>query len=282
MAIFASIIVVFIGVFWVMDYVTTPKEVAAPEIDSVALGKIQILEENNRKTTYQNFQKTDTVALFLHEFDPNTADSIELLQLGFKPWMAKNMLKYRAKNGVYRKKESLRKIYGMTDELYAQIEPYVVITLKQDSIAKSDSIPERNWQIKKDTILELNSCDTAELQYLKGIGRYNALQITRYRSQLGGYVSAEQLREIKDLSQETLDYIIPHFIVNTDSIQRIEVNRATAERLSRHPYLSFTQAKAIYELRRSKFKLESIEDLYPLSCLTDEDIDRIKPYLSFE
>ena len=174
MAIFASIIVVFIGVFWMMDYVTTPKEVVAPEIDSVALGKIQILEENNRKTTYQNYQKTDTVALFLHEFDPNTADSIELLQLGFKPWMAKNMLKYRAKNGVYRKKESLRKIYGMTDELYAQIEPYIVITLPQDSFAKSDSIPERNWQIKKDTILELNSCDTAELQYLKGIRRFEA------------------------------------------------------------------------------------------------------------
>ena len=108
-AVFASIIAVFIGVFWLMDYVTKPKEVPVPEVDSIGLSKIQILEENSRKNTFHYYAQADTIPLFLHRFDPNTADSIELLQLGFRPWMVKNMLKYRAKGGKWRNKESMKK-----------------------------------------------------------------------------------------------------------------------------------------------------------------------------
>ena len=78
------------------------------------------------------------------------------------------------------------------------------------------------------------------------------------------------------------DSIIPHLTAERDSVARLRVNYIGVERLQRHPYLSFTQAKAIYELRRNKFYLKSIDDLRGLNCLTDEDIRRIEPYLSFE
>ena len=42
-------------------------------------------------------------------------------------------------------------------------------------------------RVKKDTVLDLNHCDTTELQLLRGIGRFTALQIVRYREQLGGF-----------------------------------------------------------------------------------------------
>ena len=41
--------------------------------------------------------------------------------------------------------------------------------------------------VKKDTIIDLNHCDTTDLQFIRGIGRYSAVQIIRYRDQLGGY-----------------------------------------------------------------------------------------------
>ncbi len=272
------IIALFIGSFRLANVMTRPQEEMTTTIDSLTISEIDILQERSKSTYYINMS-SDTIAVNLHPFDPNTADSIELLQLGMKPWMARNMLRYRAKGGVWRSKESLRKVYGMTDELYAQIEPYIVIILPEDTISKR---PEYIAQIKKDTILGLNSCDTTNLKYLRGIGSGYARLIVRYRQELGGYAYVEQLREIREIPEVTLDSIIPHFFVEQDSIRMIDVNKATVERMSRHPYLSFTQARAIYELRRSRFRLQSIEELFGTECLTDTDIVRLTPYLRFD
>jgi hypothetical protein len=57
---------------------------------------------------------------------------------------------------------------------------------------------------------------------------------------------------------------------------------AHVESLQRHPYLSFEQAKAIYELRRRKIRLKSIDQLRTLDCLSESDLLRLQPYLSFE
>ena len=53
---------------------------------------------NNYFTAKSTF-KRDTVVLRLRPFDPNTADSITLRQLGLRPWQIRNLLKYRAANG---------------------------------------------------------------------------------------------------------------------------------------------------------------------------------------
>ena len=281
LGIMLTLIAVFIGSFYLIDHLNRPSgEVSAT--DAVSPEEISVLMEKQKQTEYLNF-KHDTVALYLHKFDPNTADSTELLQLGLRPWMVRNMLKYRAKGGKWRTKEAVKKVYGMTDELYAQIEPYIEIVQNEDSTrVRQDTVFAMHYRQKKDTMLNLNTCDTAELKYIKGVGGGYARRIVRYRRELGGYVSAEQLRDIEEIPDETLDSIIPHFIVDSDSIRTINVNHASASMLQRHPYLSFSQAKAIYELRRTKFRLKDIDDLQELDCLTETEIERLAPYLSFE
>lgn len=273
-----AIIGIVIGSFYVTNHFFRPTRLVHSELDTLTLRQIIVLEKQGRyyPKTHYNRIKEDTIPLYLHQFDPNTADSIELLQLGFKPWMVRNMLRYREKNGVWRTKESLKRVYGMTDDLYEQIEPYVVI-VETDTATLQNIV----YQEKKDTILNLNTCDTAELKYLRGVGSYYARRIVQYRNMLGGYVSAEQLYEIEKLPDTTVDSIIFHFIVNSDEIHRIDVNHSSVERLARHPYLSFAQAKAIYTLRRTRFRLQSIDDLYDIDCLTETDINRLEPYLSF-
>ncbi len=242
----------------------------------------------------------------LFAFDPNTADSLTLLQLGLRPWQIKNMMKYRAKGGRYKQADDFRKLYGMTDSAFAALKPYIRIdstawvarrdSLRQlrferdslrhvaDSIWRDSIYTARRFHVKKDTIVELNSADTTDLLYIWGIGSYVAKTIVWYRQDLGGYTSPEQIREIPALKGlgVQFDTIIPHLTAERDSVARLRVNYIGVERLQRHPYLSFTQAKAIYELRRNKFYLKSIDDLRGLNCLTDEDIRRIEPYLSFE
>lgn len=134
---------------------------------------------------------------------------------------------------------------------------------------------------KKDTIIDLNRCDTADLQYIRGIGAYTAARIIRYREQLGGFYSPAQLTD-EALSGLHLDTLLHHFTANADDVQPLPVNSCSAERLQRHPYLRYNQAKAIYALRRKNVHLHAIDDLRSLDELTEEELIRLAPYLSFE
>ena len=64
----------------------------------------------------------------LFVFDPNTADSTQLLRLGLQPWQVKNIYKYRAAGGVYREKTDFARLYGLTVKQYRELEPYIRIS----------------------------------------------------------------------------------------------------------------------------------------------------------
>jgi DNA uptake protein ComE-like DNA-binding protein len=134
---------------------------------------------------------------------------------------------------------------------------------------------------KKDTILNLNHCDTAELQLLRGIGRFTAIRIVQYREQLGGYYSPAQLTD-DYFSKFHLDTLLAHFTADTSDVQTIDVNTCPLDRLRRHPYLRYNQAKAIYTLRRKQVRLRSLDDLRTLPELSEKDLQRLAPYLRFE
>lgn len=136
-------------------------------------------------------------------------------------------------------------------------------------------------RVKKDTVLDLNHCDTAELQLIRGIGRYTALQIVQYREQLGGYYSPTQLTD-EPFAKCRLDTLLAHFFADSSDIRTLPVNTSSIERLQRHPYLRYSQSKAIYNLRRQRTRLTSINDLRTLPELSDSDLLRLTPYLSFE
>jgi competence ComEA-like helix-hairpin-helix protein len=261
-----------------------------------------ILVEDSVKTNFEDYQakqdsiykakwkktyKRDTIEIRMQMFDPNTVDSITLLHLGFKPWQAKNMLKYRAKGGKYRQKEDMKKLYGMTDSMYIALEPYICI--QQDSIAVDsaqvdtihlDSLPK--WRsIKKDTILNLRTADTTELKLIRGIGSYRAKMIVRYREQLGGYARVEQILEARGMDKVVADSILPHFYIDSVVLNKMPVNKIRPEVLHRHPYLSFEQAKAIYEYRRRHIRIKSAEELKKIKGLSPTDIEKISIYLDF-
>ena len=260
-----------------------------------------ILVEDSVKTDFKDYQtkqdslykakwkktyKRDTIAIRMQVFDPNTVDSMTLLHLGFKPWQAKNMLKYRAKGGKYRKKEDLKKLYGMTDSMYLALTPYIYIkdsivvdSARIDSV-RTDSLPK--WKsTKKDTILNLRTADTTELKLIRGIGSYRAKMIVRYREQLGGYAQVEQIMEARGMDKVIADSILPHFYIDSVVVNKIPINHIRPEVLQRHPYLNFEQAKAIYEYRRKHIRIKSAEELKKIKGLSPTDIEKILIYLDF-
>ncbi len=236
----------------------------------------------NTKHSSPQYQHPQLPPLRPRRFNPNTADSILLLEQGLKTWQVSNMLKYRRAGGRWRRRSDMKRLYGLSEEQYRQLRPYIDLpdTLPGDT-ARRDTLP-RYVSHKRDTILELNTADTAQLQLLRGIGRWTAMQIVRYREQLGGYYSVEQLREIPHIDQQMLDTVLQRFTLDTTRITPLLVNRCAVGTLSHHPYLRFEQARAIYEHRRQHIRLSGLDDLRSLPELTQDDLLRLRPYLSFE
>lgn len=258
----------------------------------VEFAAYQEKQDSIRKSQWKKTYKRDTIAIRMQMFDPNTVDSNTLVHLGFKPWQAQNLLKYRAKGGKYRKAEDLKRLYGMTDSMYLLLQPYICIELENlevDSSAndslmgdttRHDTMP--RWQhVKKDTILNLRTADTTELKMIWGIGSYRAKQIVRYREALGGFVRVEQLLEVEGM-ENVPDSVLKHFVLDTADVKQLNINSIGVRQLSKHPYLRFEEAKAIYEFRRKKIRLDSLGQLNELECLSDEAIKRIAPYLNFD
>lgn len=301
-----AILVILVGVAFFFLHRFHPVEETTVQVSDSTVTRFsahQAYQDSLRKAQWKKQYPRDTIALHLQPFDPNTADSATLVHLGLKKWQVSNMLKYRAKNGRYRNPEDLKRLYGMTDSMYHALLPYiridtVAVLQFRDSLRRSqqealnrdtmsrDTMP-RYISHKRDTVLNLRTADTTSLQMIRGIGTYRAKQIVRYREQLGGFVSVEQLREVKALQplfadSLSADSLLSHFVLDSVFVEPLRVNSMHLERLQRHPYLSFEQAKAIYELRRRKIRLKSIEQLRVLDCLTEADLLRLQPYLHFE
>ena len=281
------LVVLVVGTLMVVKRFQPPKEdetVWVNDSTKSQFADYQEKQDSIRKAQWR--RQRDTIAIRMQVFDPNTADSSTLVHLGFKPWQAKNMVKYRAAGGKYRKPEDLKKLYGMTDSMFQALTPYIYIAREEvDSVAvdslRKDSLP--RWKEEnKDTILNLRSADTVELKMIHGIGSYRARQIVRYREQLGGFVSVEQVLEAKGMENVDADSLLAHFWIDSVKIEPMNVNSVGVQRLSRHPYLRFEQAQAIYELRRKKIRLDSIQQLQQIECISAETLEKIAPYLNFD
>ncbi len=217
----------------------------------------------------------------LSVFDPNTADSITFLTLGLPSWMAKNILHYRERQGKFRHPEDFRKIYGLTEEQYQTLLPYIQITEKV--IPKDTTQLLTIQKVQRDTlfkyqsgtIIDLNQADTTELKKIPGIGSGIARMIVNYRNRLGFFYRIEQLQDI----HLKVDRLRPWFSIDTALIHRININKASTEQMMRHPYINYYQAKVINEHRKKKGSLKSLKELTLYEEFTPADFERISPYI---
>ncbi len=250
--------------------------------------ELAAFEESLRADSLQRAaRRKQPAATELFPFNPNEADSATLLRLGLKPWQVRNLLKYRRKGGRWRSADDFRRLYGLTEEEFQRLLPYIIIPpiaeenknrFAKDA-ARRDSLrriyPEKFGEL---TVLSLNAADTTLLQRIPGIGRYRAAQICRYRERLGGYISTEQLREIGDLPEGIEQWFE---IGAGETPRQIDVNKSDFKTLLRHPYLSYDQVLAIVRFRQKYGPLRSWTDLSNCPDFSETDFQRLAPYFKF-
>ena len=251
----------------------------------------------------------------LFPFDPNTADSTQLLRLGLQSWQVRNIYKYRAAGGIYRQKTDFARLYGLTVKQYRELEPYIRISddylpastlLKQERRTSQGSFSQNrgNWtrnqrdrsrdsvrqnhgpvpliplnspKLRPGETVVLNTADTTALKTIPGIGPYYARKIVQYGQRLGGYVNVDQLDEIEDFPSEAKSFLV----VCDAHPQKLNLNKLSLNELKRHPYITFFMARAITDYRRLHGPLHSLSDLRLSRDFPQEVIERLEPYVEF-
>lgn len=219
-------------------------------------------------------------------FDPNTADSTQLLRLGLRPWQVRNIYRYRDAGGVYRQPSDFARLYGLTQKEYRELKPYIRIAPDYQPAADRygtsrssfrDSLkPHYPAKLQFTETVDLNAADTTLLMRVPGIGRYFAREIASYRQRLGGFYSIDQLLEIEEFPEKALPYFVVH-----ETTTKIAVNRLTLNQLKRHPYINYYQAKAIVDYRRLRGPLKSLDDLRLHKDFDAKDMERLSHYVEF-
>lgn len=273
-------------------------ETTLSDADSSAMAN-GVMTDSSRSNHYpyvapRSYRTDDGRNAELFAFDPNTADSTQLLRLGLSPWQVRSIYRYRAKGGVFRTPEDFARVYGLTRKQYNDMRPYIQIS--DDYAPAADFIKpqprfehaEAKKEYSRDTVkfplklkegqtVDLVHADTAQLKKIPGIGSWWASRIVNYGKRLGGYASVAQLKEIEGFPEETLIY----FRMGQPQIQKLNINTLTLSQLRRHPYINFYQAREICDYRRLKGKITDLNQLSLLKDFPPDEIARLRPYVTY-
>uniref|UniRef100_UPI004038561F helix-hairpin-helix domain-containing protein n=1 Tax=Phocaeicola coprocola TaxID=310298 RepID=UPI004038561F len=278
-----AIALLLLGIWAVMEYLR-PVEVPVTLSESEEIDSFLANLEEQEKIRKSHTPKNE-ISVVLQPFDPNTADSVLLRQLGLPVYIVRNILKYRSKGGVFRSPESFSRIYGLKEEVYQKLKPYITIApLVSVSHVRTDTFRQLKDTIpyipkyEEGTIVDLNKADTSILKRIPGIGSTLARMIVVYRQRLGGFYDVSQLQEVPHVGVELNKW----FVVTPAGLHKIQVNSASLDKLRSHPYMDFYKAKAIMEYRRKRGKIKGLSQLSMFEEFTEKDLKRLSPYLTFE
>jgi len=237
--------------------------------------------------------KEDSAIQVLSSFDPNTATFEELQMLGFPDKQARTLIKYRASGGKFRLNEDLKKVYGIDNNFYQQIEPYIHIKKSLFLDEKKAPIhPIGNAQTKQEEAkrdvpkddpalsIEINTADSTQLIRIRGIGASFARRIITYRNFLGGYYHQEQLLEVYGITPEILEKIRPQIAIDTSSITKINLNTADFKTLNSHPYIEYSDTKKILKFKELMGAFKSVDELNVNHLMDSVRFRKVKPYLA--
>lgn len=238
----------------------------------IALIEVDSSNDDHSYTTRENYKPS---VLTPFKFNPNVLDEAGFKRLGLRDKLVATLLNYRNKGGKFYNKESLKRIYGLHEDEYKQLEPYIDIP---------DSYPRQYERKPKELIsIELNSADTSQLIKLRGIGSKLSMNIIRLREQLGGYARTEQIKEVYGISEETFEAIKGSLHINLSLIRKLNLNAATLYELNAHPYLRGDLARALVDYRKQhNYKIDNLNQIKEIPLINDEIFRKIVPYLRVE
>lgn len=149
---------------------------------------IQALEDWENQTKSADENRT------LFRFNPNTISEEALDSLNLPAFIKRNMMSYRSAGGNFKNPHDVRRIYGMNDSIFAQIEDYIQLPAVIPDI--SEEKPDLKVELKPTFhVFDPNTVNKDEL-LSSGFNQFQASNLIKYRESGGKFFQSEDLLKI--------------------------------------------------------------------------------------
>jgi len=272
------LIISLLCVYWFVDFSeedtfdTSSAEIvsAQKELDSLRLVEI----ENRKPKKYP--------------FNPNFITDYKGYTLGMTNEEIDRLLQYRKEDKWINSAADFKRVTGVPDSLLNELSPYFKfpdwVTNPKPKNDFKDYKSEKGFTEKPfSQKIDLNKATAEQLQQVSGIGEALSKRIVSDREKLGGFSSDIELNSVYGLNSEVVERTLNLFTVKTPKeIAKINVNKASASDIATIPSISFEMAKKIWEYRRLREKITSIQELDKIEGMTERKLQLIQLYLSVE
>lgn len=215
----------------------------------------------------------------LFPFNPNTIDSIVLGNLELPESVKLNLLKFRSKGGKFYIDADFRKIYGVTDSIYTQVAPYIL--LKNESKPLTASSPKTEF-----FLFDPNKATDDEFHRL-GLSVKQVTTIRNYQKKGGSFKDKEDFFRMWGLSEDQkriladfvkIDYLeTSHFRKKTTAQNlQIDLNSSDSVQLKLLPGIGDKLSKRIVKYRDLLGGFYSIKQLKEVYGLSEQTILQIE------
>jgi len=130
---------------------------------------------------------------------------------------------------------------------------------------------------------DINLADTTQLKAIYGIGSVISRRIILYRTNLGGFLSFDQLYEVWGLDTAVVGRLAEKTVIAAGfTPNKLAINHCSEQDLSRHPYVRTKLARAIVNYRFQHGNFTSLDDLKKIGIMEEKVFLRIKPYITLD
>ena len=271
------IIVALQVVFYVVKYTSSNFE-GNLSLDRDTQDKIDALKQNS--------QQKDSIRIY--PFNPNFISDYKGYTLGMSVEEIDRLHVFRAQNKFVNNSYEFQNITKISDSLLEAISPNFKFPewVKNKSVSQR-KIPSATFQKELDAhkdkfqIKDLNSATAEDLKAISGIGEKLALRIIKFRNRLGGFMVEDQLYDVYGLEPDVVNRTVKRFkVLSQPQMEKINVNSASAEEISKLIYIRYNVAANIVEYREVNGSFSSLDELTKIEDFPIDKIHNIKLYLT--
>jgi len=248
-------------------------------------------EEERASNQYYNYKAppkkpfgTEKIEPF--PFDPNIASREVYEMMGLPDKTIKSLVNYRAKGGYFNTKESLQKIYTLSDQHYKALYPYIRIEEKED-----EALEEKNQPLPPPFDFDPNTVSIDTFEQL-GLQPNTIRSILNYRKKGGKFRTKEDFKKIYTLPAETYAHLeanikivrVPKFNpkpkYTPKAYYKIDINTAEVKDFQQFKGIGPAFAKRIIKMRKGLGGFVRTAQVGEVYLLPDSTFQLMQPYLN--
>jgi competence protein ComEA len=267
-----------IFIFVLPDLIQTFRPKSKIEINQWTVLEKQAVEKLSRETTtnYRKNWKEDRYSKPSSKFNPNEYTLEQWMALGLSEKQSVIVLKFTNRK-IY-SNEELKRVFVISDALFELIKDSTVYPERPKYLDK-----QTEYQLEQKLIvLDINRVSLDELLSAQDISVFDAKQMIKYRDELGGFYSKDQLNEVWQATPEKVAVWKKHIEIDSKNIKTININTCSPKQLSFHPYISWNLANSLVKLRTQIGSYKEVREIKKSVLMTDELFEKLKYYLTVE